>query len=181
MINQTIILFHPSLQRFLTSLFPSLKHRNNRTIRVQIQWMAEEDLRRDRRDPAPPETQAVRTRPFFSPRKLEKVYLSQFRHKRRRPITFSSRNVSTRIFDPPPSNLFAPSRNLPIPLSPPLFFPFFFQRSSRRMDSRFETTTRSIFKAGSISREPPRFLSAEEDANDFKMREFLPSSRMDGS
>lgn len=94
--------------------------------------MAEEDLGRDRRDPAPPETQAVRTRPFFSPRKLEKVYLSQFRHKRRRPITFSSRNVSTRIFDPPPSNLFAPSRNLPIPLSPPLFFPSFF--SSDHLD-----------------------------------------------
>lgn len=56
-----------------------------------------------------------------------------------------------------PSNLFAPSRNLPIRRLSPLFsFPLFFPAIIST--NGFETTTRSIFKAGSISREPPRFF-----------------------
>lgn len=109
-------------------------------------------------------------RPFFSPRKLEKL-VSSLNFGTTTPSNYvSSREVQRETsIEPLPtsSNLFAPSWNLPISRPPPLFFfSFRFQRLFRRMDSRFETTTSGIFNRLNFTRTPSVSLK-EEDANDF--------------
>lgn len=118
-------------------------------------------------------------RPFFSPRKLEKLVPS-LNFGTTTPSNYvSSREVQRETSIEPlptPSNLFAPSWNLPIPRSPSLFFfSFHFQRLFRRMDSRFEIRRRAAFLTGSISRESSQFLWRRR----MRTISFLPS-RMDG-
>lgn len=110
----------------------------------------------------------VRTRPFFSPRKLEKLVPS-LNFGTTTPSNYvSSREIqreSSIVPFPFPQIFLHPCETFRF-----LVLPFFFQRLFRRMDSWFETTTSSIFNRFNFARTPSVSLK-EEDTNDF-----VPSS-----